>query len=117
MAGNLHPECESETLMSIVVTAVFTPTEGAFDQVVEALRPAIAEVHEEPGCLLYAIHEAPNGDIVMIEKWESVESLDEHGAGEAVQRLGASLEGLLQKPVEVTRLTAIPAGTSAQGEL
>lgn len=103
--------------MSIVVTAVFTPAEGAFDQVVEALRPAIAEVHEEPGCLLYAIHEAPNGDIVMIEKWESVELLDAHGAGIAVQRLNASLEGLLQKPVEVTRLTAIPAGTTQQGEL
>lgn len=103
--------------MSIVVTAVFTPVEGAFDQVVEALRPAIAEVHEEPGCLLYAIHEAPNGDIVMIEKWESVELLDAHGAGVAVQRLNASLEGLLQKPVEVTRLTAIPAGTTEQGEL
>ena len=103
--------------MSIVVTAVFTPEEGAFDQVVEALRPAIAEVHEEPGCLLYAIHEAPNGDIVMIEKWESVERLDAHGAGVAVERLNASLDGLLKKPVEVTRLTAIPAGTSAQGEL
>ena len=103
--------------MSIVVTAVFTPNEGAFDQVVEALRPAIAEVHEEPGCLLYAIHEAPNGDIVMIEKWESVESLDAHGAGDAVKRLNVSLEGLLQKPVEVTRLTAIPAGTAGQGEL
>lgn len=103
--------------MSIVVTAIFTPNEGAFDQVVEALRPAIAEVHEEPGCLLYAIHQAPNGDIVMIEKWETVESLDEHGAGEAVKRLGVSLEGLLAKPVEVTRLTAIPAGTAAQGEL
>ena len=103
--------------MSIVVTAVFTPEEGAFDQVVEALRPAIAEVHEEPGCLLYAIHEAPNGDIVMIEKWESVELLDAHGAGVAVERLNGSLDGLLKKPVEVTRLTAIPAGTSAQGEL
>lgn len=103
--------------MSIVVTAIFTPEEGASDQVVESLRPAIAEVHEEPGCLIYAIHKAPNGVIVMIEKWESVELLDAHGAGDAVKRLGASLEGLLQKPVEVTRLTAIPAGTATQGAL
>lgn len=103
--------------MSIVVTAVFTPAEGAFEQVVEALRPAIAEVHQEPGCLLYAIHEAPNGDIVMIEKWESGELLDAHGAGDAVKGLNSSLEGLLKKPVEVTRLTAIPAGTADQGAL
>ena len=103
--------------MTVVVTAIFTPKEGAFDDVVAALSPAIAEVHEEPGCLLYAIHEAPNGQIVMIEKWESTELLDAHGAGDAVKRLNASLEGLLKEPVEVTRLTAIPAGTSAQGAL
>ena len=103
--------------MTVVVTAIFTPKEGAFDDVVAALLPAIAEVHEEPGCILYAIHEAPNGQIVMIEKWESTELLDAHGAGDAVKRLNASLEGLLEVPVEVTRLTAIPAGTSAQGAL
>ena len=52
--------------MPVVVTATFTPKEGSFDQVVEALSPAIAEVHEEPGCLLYAIHESPNGQINII---------------------------------------------------
>jgi quinol monooxygenase YgiN len=103
--------------MTVVVTAMFTPKEGAFDDVVAALTPAIEEVHEEPGCILYAIHEAPNGQIVMIEKWESAELLDAHGSGGAVARLNASLEGLLEEPVEVTRLAAIPAGTSAQGAL
>ncbi|MCU1516693.1 MAG: antibiotic biosynthesis monooxygenase [Pseudarthrobacter sp.] len=103
--------------MSIVVTAAFTPREGAFDQVVAALSPAIGEVHEEAGCLLYAIHEAPNGQILMIEKWESAELLDAHGAGDPVKRLNASLDGLLQTPVEVTRLTPIPAGTAHQGAL
>ncbi|MGO4187458.1 putative quinol monooxygenase [Pseudarthrobacter sp. TAF60_1] len=103
--------------MTVIVTAVFTPQEGAFSQVAAALSPAIAEVHEEPGCLLYAIHEAPNGQIVMIEKWETAEMLDAHGAGPAVKRLNASLNGLLQVPVEVTRLSPIPAGTEHQGTL
>lgn len=103
--------------MTVIVTAVFTPNEGAFDQVAAALAPAIAEVHEEAGCQLYAIHEAPNGQIVMIEKWDSAELLDAHGAGEPVKRLNASLEGLLQGPVEVTRLSPIPAGKSQQGML
>lgn len=103
--------------MPVIVTAVFTPRDGAFSRVAAALSPAIAEVHEEPGCLLYAIHEAPNGQIIMIEKWETAELLDAHGEGEAVQRLNASLEGLLQGPVEVTRLAPIPAGTRHQGTL
>ena len=103
--------------MTVIVTAVFTPKDGAFDQVAAALSPAIAEVHEETGCQLYAIHEAPNGQIIMIEKWETAELLDAHGAGDPVKRLNASLEGLLQRPVEVTRLSPIPAGTAHQGTL
>lgn len=103
--------------MTVIVTAVFTPNDGAFDAVAAALAPAIAEVHEEPGCQLYAIHKAPNGQIIMIEKWDSAELLDAHGAGEAVRRLNASLEGLLQEPVDVTRLAPMPAGTAHQGEL
>ena len=103
--------------MSVIVTAVFTPKDGATGHVTAALSPAIAEVHQEPGCLLYAIHEAPNGQIVMIEKWETGELLDAHGEGAAVQRLNESLEGLLQEPVEVTRLSPIPAGTDHQGML
>ncbi|HJV13986.1 MAG TPA: putative quinol monooxygenase [Propionibacteriaceae bacterium] len=101
----------------VVVTAYFRPATGKHDQVVKALQPAISAVHEEPGCELYAIHDAPDGTIVMIEKWSSVDELDDHGAGEAVQALNASLEGLLASPVEVTRLVPIPAGTEKQGQL
>ncbi|TLM71200.1 putative quinol monooxygenase [Pseudarthrobacter sp. NamB4] len=103
--------------MTIVVTAAFSPKEGAFDQVVAALSPAISEVHQEPGCLLYAIHEAPNNQILMIEKWESAELLDAHGKGEPVKRLNAALDGLLETPVVVTRMTPIPAGNPRQGIL
>jgi quinol monooxygenase YgiN len=101
----------------IVVTALFFPAEGRHDQVVEALKPAIAAVHQEPGCILYAIHDAPDGSIVMIEKWESAELLDEHGEGAAVAELNRSLEGLLAQPVDVTRLVPILAGTEIQGAL
>lgn len=103
--------------MPVVVTATFTPKEGSFDQVVAALSPAIAEVHQEPGCLLYAIHDSPNGQILMIEKWESAELLDAHGDGEPVKRLNAALDGLLQRPVDVMRHEPIPAGNSVQGAL
>ena len=101
----------------VVVTAVFTPAPGQFDAVHEALLPAIAAVHEEPGCELYAIHRAPDDTIVMIEKWESAELLDSHGAGAAVAALGAALEGKLARPIEVTRLVPLPAGTDLQGVL
>jgi len=101
----------------VVVTAYFHPAPGQHDQVVEALRPAIAAVHSESGCELYAIHDAPDGTIVMIEKWTSVGDLDEHGSGGAVRALNASLEGLLASPTGVTRLVPLPAGTEDQGQL
>ncbi len=103
--------------MPVVVTAVFVPREGLREQVIDALRPAIAEVHAEEGCILYAIHDAPDGSIVMLEKWESADLLEAHGSGEPVRRLNASLEGLLEKPVVVTVLTPLPAGTDSQGAL
>jgi len=101
----------------IVVTAVFFPSAGQHDAVVAALSPAIAAVHAEPGCLLYALHDAQDGSIVMVEKWESAELLDAHGAGDAVAHLTASLAGKLERPVEVTRLVPIPGGTAEQGQL
>lgn len=102
---------------AIVVTAVFRPRVGAFDEVHEVLARAVAEVHTEPGCLLYAIHRDPEDQIVMIEKWASVADLDDHGRGEAVRRLDAAVTGLLNAPPVVTRLVPLPAGTTDQGRL
>lgn len=101
----------------VVVHVVFTPAEGALDRMVDALRAGIAEVHGEPGCELYSIHHAPDGTVVMIEKWTSAEELDTHGAGEPVARMNASLEGLLAEPPRIVRLDPIPAGTPEQGAL
>ncbi|WP_246857427.1 hypothetical protein [Pseudarthrobacter sp. NIBRBAC000502770] len=48
---------------------------------------------------------------------ESSGLLDAHGAGDAVKRLNASLEDLLEDPVIVTRFSPISAGTGHQGAL
>ncbi|RLP76515.1 antibiotic biosynthesis monooxygenase [Mycetocola tolaasinivorans] len=104
-------------MSAVVVTAVFTPAEGKRAAVLDALRPAIQAVHHEPGCELYAIHDHPNGDIVMIEKWTSTELLDAHGEGLPVAALNRALETLLAGPVVVTRLTPIPVGDEIRGAL
>jgi quinol monooxygenase YgiN len=53
----------------------------------------------------------------MLEKWTSADLLDAHGQGEPVRRLGVALDGLLERPVEVTRLVPRPTGDSAKGAL
>jgi quinol monooxygenase YgiN len=101
----------------VVVTAIFHPANGEWDAVLAALQPAIAAVHEEPGCLLYAIHEAPDGSIVMIEKWETTALLDAHGKGAPVAALNVALRGHLAAPTEVTRLVPLPTGQESKGAL
>jgi quinol monooxygenase YgiN len=99
----------------VVVTAVFTPIDGQRDRLIAALREAIPAVHAEPGCLLYAIHDAADGTITMLEKWASVEDLDAHAVGEPITRLNRLIDGLIDGPVVVTRMFALPAGTEQQG--
>ena len=103
--------------MPVVVTAVFHPAEGRAAELTEALRGAIPAVHAEQGCLLYAIHDAEDGTITMIEKWESRESLAAHAACPAVRALQDAVGGLLARPVVVTTMDPLPAGTDAQGLL
>ncbi len=101
----------------VVVTAVFYPAEGSKEAALAAVEPAIAAVHWEPGCLLYALHDAPDGTLVMIEKWESVAHLDQHGKGEAVAALHTALDPHLAAPTKVTRLVPLPTGEESKGAL
>ena len=83
----------------------------------DALRTAIPLVHEEQGCELYAIHDSPDGSIVMLEKWSSEADLDAHGAGAPVAALLVALDGQLAEPVDVTRLAPLPVGDTRRGAL
>ena len=104
-------------MTEVVVTAVFQPAPGAKEPLIAALREGTPAVHAESGCLLYAIHDAEDGTIVMLEKWTSREDLDAHAAGQAVVQLNALITPYLGRPVTVTTMTALPAGTEQQGVL
>jgi quinol monooxygenase YgiN len=103
--------------MPVVVTAVFHPAEGRTAELIGALRASIPAVHREEGCRLYAIHDAEDGTITMIEKWDTREALAAHAAGPAVKALGAAVAELIARPTTVTTMTPLPAGTAEQGEL
>ena len=100
--------------MSIVVVAHIRPLPQEFDAVRAAFTEIIPEVHAEPGCELYALHEA-DGVLVMIEKWESQEALDVHMEAPALARLRPQMAGKTSGAPEVQVLTPLPAGT--KGEL
>ena len=104
-------------MTGVIVTAVFRPASEAKEALIAALRAAIPAVHEESGCILYAIHDADDGTIVMLEKWSSRAELDAHAAGPAVERLDALIAPHIASPVVVTTMTPLSAGTDHQGAI
>jgi len=102
---------------AVVVVARLFPKEGATSRMLEALASAAAAIHAEPGCELYAAHSAPDGTIVIIEKWSSREALDAHLAGEPVKASRAARTDFEAAPPHVEVLTPAPAGDAARGAL
>ena len=102
--------------MSVVVVATVTPKADQVAAVREALLAAVPAVHAEPGCERYALHEG-DGQFVMVERWESADALRIHGKAEALTTLGAQLADKLAAPLDVRRLTAVPAGEPEKGAI
>jgi quinol monooxygenase YgiN len=103
--------------MSVIVVATIRPRPDQRAEVIAALEKAIARVHaEDPGCLLYALHQAPDR-LVMIEKWTDQAALGAHSRSAAAAQMTADLDGKLASELEVLILTPHPAGTAEQGTL
>ena len=100
--------------MSVVVVATITPLPEHVDTVRDAQRAAVPQVHAEPGCELYALHE-DDGGFVMVERAADADALRVHGKAEALTTLGGALAGKLAGAPEVRRLSALPAGDSGRG--
>jgi quinol monooxygenase YgiN len=96
--------------MPVVVTAVFHPVDGSKTDLVEAFEQTIPAIHLEPGCLVYAIHDAEDGTITMIEKWASPELLEAHSQGDAVLGMRKAIAPFLTSRPIVTTMTPIPIG-------
>ena len=80
--------------MSVVVVVTAYPIPKHRAEVVAAFEEAIAQVHDEPGVELYALHEGPDR-LVMIEKYESEQARSEQLNGAALADLRSALEGRL----------------------
>src|SRR6266571_394450 len=95
----------------IIVATAFAAAEHR-DEVIAAFEKAMTAVHEaEPGCLLYALHEGPDGRFVMIEKYADSDAVGAHVAGAGLAALRADLDGKLAGELDVQVLTPHPAGS------
>ena len=112
-------ECSRKALMSkpCVVLATFSPHPEHYDAVKDVLLAVIPDVHQEPGCELYALHEETAGRLVLIEKWATRELWQDHLTLDTVARIRAGVEGRLAKETEVLELYGTPSGDTTKGSL
>jgi quinol monooxygenase YgiN len=103
----------------VVIVATLQPLPGREADVEAACRAAVRAIHTEPGCERFALHRGTNGSssLVLLEKWSSAATLDEHTAAPAYAELGAQLKGALAGPPEVVYLQPLPDGDERLGAL
>lgn len=102
-----------------VVVAVFVAKEGKEDALVEGLRPAIEQTHDEEGCLAYALHRDKQNPsrFALVEVWRSQADLDEHMQKPYVAALGAAAGELLAEPPQLSFTEPVPIGDAGKGAL
>jgi quinol monooxygenase YgiN len=102
---------------TVVVMARLYPAEGQLPAMLDAIARTIGSIHAEDGCELFAAHTAPDGTVVLIERWRSKEALAAHAAGSAVQAMREARAPFEARPGAVEVLAAAPFGDPAKGAL
>jgi quinol monooxygenase YgiN/Mg-chelatase subunit ChlD len=107
-----------ETPVSIIIVATVFPKPEYRDEIIAAFEKAEETVHAtEDGCLLYALHEGPDGRLVMIEKYTDQAAVDAHLTSAGFAALMAGLDGKMASPLDAQILAPHPAGSPDKGAL
>ena len=99
-----------------VVVATITPLPEHREEVLGALQESLPAVHSEPGCQLYALHEA-GGSFVFIEQWESDDALNQHNNGAAVSAVVSRISDKLAASVDIVVAQPVLGGDPGKGRL
>jgi quinol monooxygenase YgiN len=102
--------------MPVVVVATLTVKPESVETVRDILTTAVGEVHKEPGCQLYSLHQSGES-FVFVEQWADEEALKTHSTAPAIGKMfGAAGEHLAGAP-DIKMLTPVAAGDPDKGQL
>jgi len=66
-------------MSNIGVVAKFVAKPGKEQELLSELRSMVTPTRQEPGCIKYVLHTAPNaGEFWFVEEWTSKEALEKH---------------------------------------
>ena len=100
----------------VIVVATLTVKPESVDTVRDILTTAAQEVHEEPGCQLYSVHQTGE-TFVFVEQWADAEALKTHSAAPAVGKMFSAVGEHLAGAPDIKMLQPIPAGDPSKGQL
>src|ERR1700675_2380043 len=102
--------------MPVVVVATLTVKPESVDAVRDIMTAAVEEVHAEPGCQLYSLHQTGE-TFVFVEQWADEEALKVHSAAPAIGKLFAAAGEHLAGAPDIKMLQPAPAGDPGKGQL
>jgi quinol monooxygenase YgiN len=102
--------------MPVVVVATMTAKPESIDTVREILTRTIEDVHQEPGCQLYSLHESGDA-FVLVEQWADADALKTHSTAPAVTTMFKDTREHLASKPDIKVLQPIVAGDPDKGQL
>ncbi len=105
-------------MAEIVVVGAFTAKSGKEVDARKAFERLIEPTHEEPGCILYALHQGADDParLAFIERWASREELDAHLKSDHIADVLQRVDELFQTS-DITVYSPLPGGESKKGSL
>jgi quinol monooxygenase YgiN len=102
--------------MPVVIVATLTVKPESVDAVRDILTRAVNDVHDEPGCQLYALHESGE-TFVFVEQWADADALKAHSTAPAVTTMFQAAGEHLAGAPDLKMLQPILAGDPDKGQL
>jgi quinol monooxygenase YgiN len=105
-------------MAEVVVVGAFTANPGKEEDAKQAFERLVEPTHNEPGCILYALHQGADDParLVFIERWASQEDLDAHLKSDHVADVLQRADELFQTS-DITVYSPLPGGQSQKGSL
>lgn len=103
--------------MTVVVHMLFEG--GKTDEAIVGLAASVEASHEEPGCLLAALHrDIDHPDVlVLVERWTSKDAHDAHLKTAHVQKLAETVTPLIAGVPRISLSESIEVGDPSMGML
>ena len=92
----------------IIVTAMMNIKTWKKDAFILEAKDLVAATRQETGCISYDLLASTEDEdlLVMLEKWEDIDSLNEHMETDHFKKFGETIERILTKEIEIKSYSA-----------